>query len=71
MTIRTELTWIPCELDLPDEATTVLVAITGDSEPVWLGYLDECEWHSVDGLLISGQVTHWAEIVAPASLERS
>lgn len=57
---RTELiTWTPATT-LPDSDETVLIAIDGESEPIWIGYHDGEQWLLADGAEIVGTVTHWA-----------
>lgn len=57
-------TWIPCAVELPDADRTVLVNCPHETEPVWLGFLDENTWRSVEGDKI--EVTHWMDLPAPA-----
>lgn len=55
--------WIDVNVELPDDGTTVLVHIPeANSERVWLGYLDEDEWITVDAMPFTNRVTHWAEL---------
>lgn len=54
--------WIPVTERLPDDDTTVMVAIEGGSEPVWLGFLDGEVWTGVDAGPFEGTVTHWQPI---------
>lgn len=49
--------WIADSDRLPDDEQTVLVAMVGESEPVWLGYHEGDQWWSVDHVCIN--VTHW------------
>lgn len=62
MTTET-ITWHAAKLVLPDDGTTVLMAIRGDSEPVWLGWHDGHAWVDAStGGAIDDQVTHWAHM---------
>ena len=56
--------WVSVSLALPDDDCTVMVAIKGDSEPVWLGYIDGGIWTNVDGSPIANPVTHWQHLPA-------
>jgi hypothetical protein len=59
--------WIACTDRLPDEELTVLVYAPAQSEPVWLGYLDDGMWRSVDPRGGSSilDVTHWMDLPEP------
>ena len=62
MTTET-ITWHAADLVLPDDGTTVLMAIRGDSEPVWLGWHDGHTWVDAStGGAIDDPVTHWAHM---------
>lgn len=54
--------WTSVSLALPDDDVTVMIAIKGGSEPVWLGYLDSGTWVNVDATLIADPVTHWKHL---------
>lgn len=54
MTARVE--WLVAAEKMPDDDTTVLLAIDGD---VWIGWHDADGWHNSDGMPLRG-VTHWA-----------
>lgn len=56
-------TWISVDDCLPDSDITVLVCMTDQSEPVWLGYHDGEKWLSLEGSEIT--VTHWSDIPGP------
>lgn len=61
--------WRSVAEELPDDETTVLVALkTGPtvSEPVWLGWYDskDAAWFSIEGEELSdGQVLAWADML--------
>jgi len=57
--------WTSCADRLPDDDLTVLFyAPKLITEPVWLGYLDDEEWRTMEGDSIEG-VTHWRPVPAP------
>lgn len=60
------ITWIPVAQELPDHAMTCLVAVNGEAEPTWLGFLnDENAWCDVStGAPFASPVTHWADLPA-------
>ena len=59
----TTTTWIPVADQLPDDDSSVLIALNGESgEPVWIGYHDADGWHSSEGMPVA--VTHWQDIPA-------
>lgn len=60
MTTET-ITWYSVAERLPDDEQTVLIALEGDSEPVWLGFHTWDAWYLVSGAR-SGRVTHWADM---------
>lgn len=61
MTTET-LTWRPASQP-PDDDTTVLISISGGSEPVWLGYLRaDGTWRQADSTGIDGVVVAWADL---------
>jgi hypothetical protein len=51
--------WVRVQDRLPDDDSTVLIAIKDASEPVWMGWHDVDGWQSVDALQLGGAVTHW------------
>lgn len=55
--------WIACADELPDEELTVLVYAPAQPDPVWLGYLDQGMWLSVEGADLD--VTHWMDLPEP------
>ncbi|WP_009965357.1 DUF551 domain-containing protein [Verrucomicrobium spinosum] len=67
------LTWIPVSESVPDDNTSVLgTSPLWDSEPVWPCYLEEGDWYSVDGSLLSSPdllagtpPTHWMHFPEP------
>ena len=61
MTTET-ITWHRVSDRLPDDDTTVLVHMTGGSEPVWLGYRDCDIWRDIDSCYIGGEVVAWADL---------
>ena len=60
------LRWHPVPgKDLPDDGTTVLVELEGDSQPTWLGWMDGDTWRSVStGDVFEGTVVGWAHLPA-------
>ena len=58
------LRWHDVGTELPDAEITVLVELSGDSEPVWLGYWTGGRWLNIEGLPFAGQVTGWADMPA-------
>lgn len=62
--VSSVIAWTPCDEELPDDDTVVLVAIDGGSDPVWFGsHNSESErWYSPDQTEICWPVTHWAEL---------
>jgi hypothetical protein len=47
---------------LPDSDQTVLVGLSNDSEPSWIGYHDGEAWRQIDHASFSGQVVKWADM---------
>ena len=61
MTTET-ITWHPASQP-PDDDTTVMISISGGSEPVWLGYLRaDGAWRQADSTGIDGVVVAWADV---------
>lgn len=57
------ITWHDAAQHPPDADTTVLVSISGGSEPVWLGWLSAGVWRCVSsGGAIDGTVLAWADV---------
>ena len=57
------IVWHSTRAGLPDSGLTVLVSISGDSEPVWLGWLEDGQWHDAStGDHIGGTVVAWADV---------
>ena len=55
------ITWTKCSDGLPDEDTTVLIALA-DTD-VYVGFRWQGEWLYLDGMPLStGMVTHWAHL---------
>lgn len=55
--------WNDVDVELPDDSVTVLVHIPeADGEQVWPGYLDDDQWMGSDGMPLSVEVTHWAQM---------
>lgn len=54
------LDWTPVGDRLPDDDTTVMIALTDDDEPVWMGWHDGEGWHVAEGA--PADVTHWKPI---------
>lgn len=63
---RTEsIKWNGVLCSMPDAETTLLIYVSGASEPVWIGYWDDGldgSWRYADGSRVEGIVTHWAEM---------
>ena len=58
------LRWRDARVELPDDETTVMVALANGE--VWLGFHVEDLWHNVDTFPFAHRVTHWADLpVAP------
>lgn len=55
--------WIDVKVAMPDDELTVMVAVVGANEPVWLGYHDGDGWREISGAPI--EVTHWMPIPEP------
>ena len=55
--------WIDTKQQLPDDETTVLIAL--DDGEVWTGYIDGEEWHYVSGDTMASKVTHWQDLPEP------
>lgn len=53
-----DMQWISVEERLPDDGLTVLVAVPGASEPVWLGYYED-RWYWENAEYVRENVTHW------------
>lgn len=62
--IRSEITWIDTSVELPDDSSTVLIALESSDEPTWIGYYDSAEddWFNPDGMRFKSAVSHWAEL---------
>lgn len=58
------IVWHAVGMTMPDEGITVLVKTPSAGEPVWLGYLDDGEWHTPEGFDFAYSVTHWADLPA-------
>jgi len=59
------LTWLAADEPLrwPDESMTVLVALSGASEPTWLAFRDSGAWRDAcTGDVLAGTVTYWADM---------
>lgn len=56
------ITWRAAATDPPSDDTTVLVSVTGTSEPVWLGWLDDGTWRDVSSDALAGTVVSWADV---------
>jgi hypothetical protein len=57
------ITWIKCSDQLPDDETTVLIALA--DKDVYVGFRWQGEWLYLDGMPLSaGMVTHWAHLPA-------
>lgn len=66
--------WISVTDRLPDDDLTVLAFAAGDSEPIWLAYVepddnDEPTWFTAEGATAAaegepgwGPVTHWMDL---------
>ncbi|WP_119154182.1 DUF551 domain-containing protein [Caldimonas tepidiphila] len=61
MTTET-ITWHPVAERLPDDDTTVLLAVECDDEPTWPGFHSEGGWYYVSGARVAARVTHWADM---------
>jgi len=70
--MQTTITWIPTDVELPDDSTVVLVALESGDEPTWIGYYDsaECDWFNSDGMRFKSAVSHWCELPVLVDLER-
>lgn len=55
--------WKRCADELPDEDTTVLIALE-DGE-VWTGFLDAGVWRYVSADPVDVKVTHWMDFPEP------
>jgi len=56
--------WTAVDDGLPDDDVIVIVYVADESEPVWLGYMDEdAEWRYITG----GRChpTHWMDLPMP------
>lgn len=66
------LTWVSVESELPDDDTTVLIALS-DGE-VWTGFLDAGDWRFVCGELVDQgegtRVLHWADYPEPPTMNQ-
>ena len=57
------ITWRDAARDPPDGETTVVVSVSGGSEPVWFGWLADGVWRSVShGAAIDGTVVSWCDV---------
>jgi hypothetical protein len=65
--MKVTIEWIPVEASLPDDESTVLMALS-DGE-VWTGFRDAGDWRFVSAALVDEsdgtRVTHWAEFPDP------
>lgn len=52
--------WTRCSDQLPDDDTTVLIAMA-DGE-VWVGYMDEGAWFYASSDPCGVEVTHWCDL---------
>ncbi len=62
-TTTSSITWVDATLELPDDDTTVLLALE-DGE-VWTGFRDAGAWCYVTADPVESTVTHWAAFPAP------
>ena len=60
-------TWIDPQQQLPDDETTVLIRLIGDSGPVWIGYHDGEAWRYADAQTVTNgrKVTGWMHLPEP------
>ncbi len=66
------ITWRNALSDPPDSDTTVMVSITGGTEPTWLGWHEAGTWHdATTGAPIDGQVVSWADMPEGCFPDRS
>lgn len=62
-TMAEAITWHHAQMNPPDSDTTVMVSISGGTEPTWLGWQQAGVWHdATTGAPIDGQVVSWAEM---------
>lgn len=61
-TMTETITWRDAQQDPPDDDSTVMVSISGGTEPVWLGWRQDGEWFdaTTGWKLDGGQVVSWA-----------
>jgi hypothetical protein len=57
------VSWVAAAEQLPDEDTTVMVALKGCNEPTWMGFVLDGVWRDAcNGDEFAGTVTHWADM---------
>jgi len=61
------LVWVYCAYEMPDDDTTVLIAVTGQDEP-WPAWHDGDGWHYADASSPEGEVYAWAEMPGVAAI---
>jgi len=60
-------TWIDASQQLPDDETTVLIAL--DDGEVWTGYHEGDQWFYVSADPLGARVTHWMELPEPPAIK--
>ena len=55
--------WVPAADVVPDDETTVLIAL--DDGEVWTGFKDGDDWRYVSADKVEATVTHWAHFPEP------
>ena len=61
--METKTIWFDAAVQLPDDETTVLIAL--DDGEVWTGYVDGDQWLYVTGDPMEAKVTHWQHLPCP------
>ena len=61
--METKTIWFDAAVQLPDDETTVLIAL--DDGEVWTGYVEGDQWLYVTGDPMEAKVTHWQHLPCP------
>jgi hypothetical protein len=62
--LKSEIIWVPCAEQLPDDDLLVLVYDAEDATPVWPAYHDGDNWVTLEGC-VCGVITHWMPLPNP------
>jgi hypothetical protein len=68
--LKSEIIWVPCAEQLPDDDITVLVHAPNDFDPVFVAYHDSGTWRDQNGTEYDNDyITHWMSFPDPPEVE--